>query len=145
MGGDTCHHAGVFRPSEFLPLPETIQPSPLFPLNTALGLSFCPGGMFLSLHPCHSSTEPFYSIAVDENGKSLPYVDVDSAKDTIAKMQEIDGFEEVLVIMAHDASLRDVLSYWPDSANSWLEDGWKSKGTWRFLADFVKDTAETRS
>ena len=141
MGGDICHHAGVFRPSELLPLPETIKPSPLSPLNVTQRLNLCPGEMFLSLHPSHSPTEPFYKIAVDQNGQSLPYVDIDSAKDTIAKMQRIDRCEEVLVIMAHDASLRDVLSYWPNSANTWQVDGWKSKGTWRFLADFVKEGA----
>ena len=138
MGGDTCHHAGVFRPTEYLPLPETIIPSPLSPMNTTQRSSFCPGDMFLSLHPIHSPTEPFYKIAVDEKGQSLAYVDVSSAKGTIAKMQRIDRCEEVLVIMAHDASLRDVLSYWPKPANTWQEAGWKSKGTWRFLADFVK-------
>jgi hypothetical protein len=96
--------------------------------------------VFLSLHPSHSSTEPFYKIALDENGQSLAYVDVESAKDTIAKMQRIHSCEEVLVIMAHDASLRDVLRYWPNPANQWQLEGWKAKGTWRFLADFVKGT-----
>jgi hypothetical protein len=48
-----------------------------------------------------------------------------------------------LVIMAHDASLKDVLSYWPKPANTWQSEGWKSKGTWRFLADFVGEKAET--
>jgi hypothetical protein len=142
MGGDTCHHAGVFRPTEHLPLPDTISPSPLSPINTTQRLSYCPGEMFLSLHPSHSPTEPFYKIAVDEKGKTLAYVDIDSAKDTIAKMQGFDRCEEVLVIMAHDASLRDVLRYWPNPANTWQLEGWKSKGAWRFLADFVKG-AET--
>lgn len=144
MGGDTCHHAGVFRPTEYLPLPESISPSPLHPINITQRSSFCPGELFLALHPSHSATEPFYKIAVDEKGQSLAYVDVKSAKDTIKKMQRIDRHEEVFVIMAHDASLRDVLSYWPKPANTWQVDGWKSKGTWRFLADFVMKGAETR-
>ena len=144
MGGDTCHHAGVFRPSEFVPLPETIIPSPIAPLNATKKLNFCPGEMFLSMHPNHSPTEPFYTIVVDKDGKSLPYIDVDSAYDTIAKIQKIDKSENVLVIMAHDASLRDILSYWPTSANTWQTDGWKSKGTWKFLADFVSKKVEAR-
>jgi hypothetical protein len=143
MGGDTCHHAGVFRPTELLPLPDTISPSPLSQVNTTRTPSFCPGEMFLSLHPSHSATEPFYSIAVDDKGQSLAYVDVDSAKDTISKMQKVDGSEEVLVVMAHDASLKNVLSYWPKPANTWQSEGWKSKGTWRFLADFLSEEAET--
>ena len=96
------------------------------------------------MHPNHSPTEPFYKIVVDKDGKSLPYIDVDSAYDTIAKIQKIDKSENVLVIMAHDASLRDILSYWPTSANTWQTDGWKSKGTWRFLADFVSKKVEAR-
>jgi hypothetical protein len=137
MGGDNCHHAGQFRPTKYLPLPDNIKPSPLVSLAT-VNTPSCPGEMFLSLHHTHSRTEPFYSIAVDKNGASLVNVDVEAAKSTIEKTKELDSSESVFVVMAHDASLRHVLSYWPQSANGWQKAGWKSAGTWRFLADFVK-------
>lgn len=79
MGGDNCHHAGQFRPTEYLPLPDNIKPSPLVSLAAA-HTSSCPGEMFLSMHHSHSRTEPFYSIAVDKNGASLVNVDVEAAK-----------------------------------------------------------------
>ena len=116
MGGDNCHHAGQFRPTEYLPLPDNSEPSPLVPLAAA-HTSSCPGEMFLSMHHSHSRTEPFYSIAVDKNGVSLVNVDVEAARSTIEKTKELDSNESIFVIMARDASLRHVLSYWPQSAN----------------------------
>jgi hypothetical protein len=138
MGGDTCHHAGVLRPTAYLPLPSTITPSPLTPLTTAHNTS-CLGEMFLSLHPTHSKTEPFYNLKLDEKGANLIFLDAAEAKQTIEKTMEVDPSENVFVVLAHDASLKDVLSYWPKTANEWQKEGWKSNGRWRFLADFVKE------
>lgn len=53
--------------------------------------------------------------------------------------REVDAGDGVLVVMAHDASLNRVVEYWPETANEWMERGWKTEGRWRFLADFVED------
>ena len=71
-------------------------------------------------------------------------VDVGEAERTVDRAREVDAGEGVLVVMAHDASLRGVVECWPATANGWLEKGWKTEGTWRFLADFVGDNGEAR-
>jgi hypothetical protein len=136
MGGDTCRHMGELRPSLHLPLPPTITPSPLSPPKTAYTTS-CPSSLFLSLHPSSSTTEPFYTLALNENGKSLVCVDVNDAEHTMEGARDVDAGEEVLVVMAHDASLRGVVECWPETANGWMEKGWGVEGRWRFLGDFV--------
>lgn len=99
MGGDTCHHSGEFRPSLYLPLPETISPSPLE------GLSFnteyrhvCPGSLFLNIHPEKSPIKPFYTLP--ENG--ISYDKVKALQSTV-KMTEFDAADNVFVCIAHDA------------------------------------------
>ena len=138
MGGDTTHHAGGFRPSQEVPLPEEIHPSPLgldSPLNIKQGV--CPGSLFLDLvHPHHSATQPFYEISPDPEGKGISH-DVPEAKRSIAKMQHFDSDDRVLVVIAHDNSLLDVVDFWPNTANDWKEKGWKEKGRWKFLKDFA--------
>lgn len=63
-------------------------------------------------------------------------MDIDQAKRTIEKVQAFDAADNVMVILAHDGALFDVLEYFPKSANAWKEKGWKEKGRWRFLKDF---------
>jgi len=45
MGGDAAHHGGEFRPSEYLPLPDSIIPNPFAPYSATT----CPGEMFESI------------------------------------------------------------------------------------------------
>lgn len=46
MGGDICHDPGIFRPSEYLPVPSSITPNPL---NLESDIPFCPGSAFEEL------------------------------------------------------------------------------------------------
>jgi uncharacterized protein YfbU (UPF0304 family) len=55
---------------------------------------------------------------------------------TLEKMTEFDADEYVLVVVAHDRTLLDVLEFYSANANSWKEKGWREAGMWRFLADF---------
>jgi len=47
-------------------------------------------------------------------------------------------------IVAHDASLLDVVSFFPKSANDWKSLDWGKNGRWRFLADFSKGLEKAR-
>jgi glyoxylase-like metal-dependent hydrolase (beta-lactamase superfamily II) len=132
MGADTCHHGGEFRPSVYLPLPDSIVPNPYSSLSTP-----CPGHIFEHLHPNpeHYRTEPFYRIRVNEDGTSVAE-DAAAATQSITHLQEFDAAENVLVVIAHDASLLDVVDVYPKKANEWKEKGWKEKGRWRFLSSW---------
>ncbi|KAI9713120.1 MAG: hypothetical protein M1820_001105 [Bogoriella megaspora] len=133
MGADTAHHGGEYRPSSDMPLPDVLDPSPFgldSPLNSKPGV--CPGSLFVNqVHPHHSPTRPFYSLA-----PKGPSHDLVEAEASIEKMQRFDADDRVFVVIAHDTTLLDVLGFWPSLANEWQAKGWKEKGRWKFLEDF---------
>ncbi|RSM19625.1 hypothetical protein CDV31_001512 [Fusarium ambrosium] len=130
MGADTAHHCGSFRPSQYLPLPEEISPSP-FSNPSFLPGSICPGEVLVKIHPQQTRDKPFYqnlSEALDRN--------VAEAEKSVGKVIELDARDDVFVVVAHDSSLLDVIDFFPDKVNDWKENGWKDKSRWRFLKDF---------
>jgi glyoxylase-like metal-dependent hydrolase (beta-lactamase superfamily II) len=132
MGGDACHHGGEFRPSQYLPLPSSISPNPL---DLKSG-NPCPGAMFEDILPGGDKSKPFYKIARPEYGTGVAH-DVDEAEATIEKVIEADARDEVLIVMAHDDSLLNVVDFFPKYANEFVEKGWVEKGRWLFLKDFA--------
>jgi glyoxylase-like metal-dependent hydrolase (beta-lactamase superfamily II) len=127
MGGDAAHHAGEIRPTEHLPLPREIKldPTPVhFP-------HCCPGEILMNdVHPEKSATKPFYRAADGFNEDS------EVADWTIEGVSDFDADEHVLVVIAHDRSMHDVVDFFPKPANEWKSKGWGTSGRWRFLADF---------
>jgi len=130
MGGDSCHHGGEFRPSQYRTLPASISPNPIKPGSSTP----CPGSLFEDLYRNGDGKKPFYAIARVENGVAH---DADEAERTIEKVIEADAQDEVLVVMAHDHSLMDVVDFFPKYANDFKQKGWAEKGRWLFLKDFA--------
>lgn len=127
MGGDSAHHAGEIRPTKYNPLPTEISLNP----NPPSFPHMCPGDIIQhDIHPEQSATKPFYSAAPGFNE------DHDVAEWTIEGVEEFDADENVFVVVAHDASLKDVVEFFPVSANEWKAKDWGKNGRWRFLADF---------
>ena len=135
MGGDAAHHGGEWRPSPYLPVPEEITPHPFTSLSGSM--SVCPGAMFEDILP-EGKGKPFYKPAKLEAGQI--HHDVEQTINTIEKMQECEGQQEenVLVVVAHDESLLDVVDFFPAKANDFMEKGWARKARWRFLKDFAE-------
>ncbi|KAI4125872.1 MAG: hypothetical protein LQ338_004037 [Usnochroma carphineum] len=143
MGGDCAHHAGEFRPSPSMPIPSTISPSPLSHLHPTV----CPGSLFIPIHRLYDpsnrahatetpTSEPFYQPSAE--GAQ----DVTQARDSVKKMSNFDGDENVLVMVAHDAHMLDVVKCFPEKANGWKDEGWKETVQWTFLGDFESAVAE---
>jgi glyoxylase-like metal-dependent hydrolase (beta-lactamase superfamily II) len=136
MGGDACHHAGEFRPSEYNPIPKSmdVKHAPKgFPCP-------CPGELLVDhVHPEHSATKPFYRAAENFNEDS------EKADWSTGGIAEFDADERVLAVIAHDASLLPVFDFLPKTANEWKTKGWKSEGRWRFITDFAKGLEEAQS
>lgn len=111
MGSDVAHHGGEFRPTEYLPLPESISPNPLTAPYTKTA-SVCPGAMFEAIHSGRSATEPFMwpEGAVHHNAAQL----VESRD----KWTEFDVQENTFAVTAHDSNLLDVIDFYPKLANS---------------------------
>jgi hypothetical protein len=54
----------------------------------------------------------------------------------LEELTEFDAHENILVVLAHDASLRDVVGFYPQDANDWKQKLWRNKERWSFLTDF---------
>ncbi|KAK5113121.1 hypothetical protein LTR62_003700 [Meristemomyces frigidus] len=129
MGGDIAHHGGEFRPTKWLPIPDQIDPSPLAP-PYAQNAPVCPGELFEAIHPKRSSTEPYTQLI------GPIHEDVELAGKNLGHFQEFDAQPGVFAVIAHDASLRDVVEFYPAEANGWKGKGLGEQGRWRFLRDF---------
>jgi len=133
LAGDGAHHCGEFRPTLVTPLPDTISPSPLEPPTSA---SSCTCSLFQPIHPTPESfrTTPFYEVS------SHQVEDPVAKRVTLDAITAFDASPDVLVILTHDASLLDVLEFFPKADLT----GWeklpsrKDIGQWRFLNDFRK-------
>jgi glyoxylase-like metal-dependent hydrolase (beta-lactamase superfamily II) len=144
LGADAAHHCGEFRPTPLTPLPESIIPSPLEPPSS---ISVCPGAIFEQVHRSAPSvlarTAPFYETA--------PALSADpvACKETLEALQVFDASPDVLVIIAHDYTILDLLELYPKAElTGWEkrgEPGIKEAGRWRFLRDFRKAVEEANS
>ncbi|KAL3471506.1 hypothetical protein BJX99DRAFT_237251 [Aspergillus californicus] len=134
LGGDIAHHPGEYRPTKHLPLPTEVRPSPLD--KDISPTSVCPGSVFEAISPAKSRgtdprVTPFYHLnaAMNEN--------LEDAEVALEKMLRFDGSASVMVVIAHDASLLDVLPFFPKNITEWDVKEHKAEGTWRFLKDFA--------
>lgn len=127
MGGDVCHYAGIMRPSTYLPMPQSIKPHPCHPHNHASVL--CPGGAWEQLQQSRGrkATDTLYDPTFG--------LDVPLAMRTVGSLQQLDCNENVLVIIAHDSTVRDAVDHFPKSLNGWKERGWGRETKWAFLRD----------
>lgn len=151
LGGDCAHHASEWRPTQHLPLPDDIKPSPL----PALHPGTCPGSVFNSIHRFHH--EEVASLEQDIDAMTHPFctpTDQASyngaeARESVDHMSEFDAHDNILVLIAHDTSMLNIVDFFPHgTANDWKQKGWREKGLWRFLSDFsdaVKEKVEDSS
>jgi glyoxylase-like metal-dependent hydrolase (beta-lactamase superfamily II) len=139
LGGDIAHHASVFRPSRYLPLPEIISPSPLSEVGDAdPGPSSCHREDFLKHHYRYHESGGKTLAGCTPFGKVAgPDDDLPLSQRSVEQLMLFDAMENVFVIFAHDESLADVVDYYPKTANGWKSRGWKEKGLWRFLPQLL--------
>ena len=126
MGGDACHHAGEYRPTQYLPLPSSISPNPL----SLTSRTPCPGACFEAIQRHKRADESFLEIT-----ESIAH-DLAEATECIRKVEEFDGHENIFTVIAHDMSLMDIIDFFPKSANDWKVKEWDIGGRWKFLQDF---------
>ncbi|KAI0204042.1 beta-lactamase-like protein [Astrocystis sublimbata] len=140
MGADACHHPGVLRPTEKLPLPHPHpQPSPQADnIETRKGEStkqynsgWCPGALLEQLTLDGTSRTPFQEVA-----KGPLFPDHNAATETVRKIQELDATDNIFVIIAHDVSLSTRISFFPDTINDWMTMGLKMSTRWLFCTDY---------
>ena len=124
FAADSCDHGGELRPTEYLPLPSQLTPSP------CSKLAVCPGHVVQQLQSKRSAVRPFYTPEPHFPDDLQPF------QKGLHKLEEIDAQENVLIVMAHDMSLKGVLPFFPEKANQWKNDSIKEESRWLFLDDF---------
>lgn len=133
MGGDASHHGGEFRPTEYLPLPKEITPSPLKRRGTT-----CPGHLLQEIHPNGAANKPFYNVTASfANDKKV-------ADWTIEGLGEFDAQGNVLMLMAHDDAVVDPaqFDFYPGNLNDWYQKKVGEKTRWLFLSDYEEALEE---
>ncbi|KAK3311944.1 metallo-beta-lactamase superfamily protein [Apodospora peruviana] len=127
LGGDVCHYAGIFRPSEHLPIPDKITPHPCH--STDMNMSLCPGHAWEELQTSRGR-KPTNTLFDMTFGGDIPL-----ATKTMWKLQELDCLENVMVIIAHDLDIMNSVEHFPGALNEWKEKGWGERLHWAFLKD----------
>jgi hypothetical protein len=128
LGGDSCHHAGLLRP--------TSQLHKHFP---------CPGALLAATRSSVSVTHFSPSDATgsfDLAARTTPLLDVaeggffedpPTARLSLNKVHSFDANEDVFVVLAHDESLMPVVGPFPTLLDGWKAKGWKKLVTLAFL------------
>ncbi|KAK8089016.1 Metallo-hydrolase/oxidoreductase [Apiospora hydei] len=132
MGGDAAHHGGEIRPHPWRPLPASISPNPF----TGLSTTPCPGDMFESVLR-DGKEQPFYLPAKPANAPQVHY-DIPEAIESIKKLQEVDAYDNFLIVPTHDETFLRVADFFPKPANDFAKKGWVKQARWAFLKDFAK-------
>lgn len=136
LAGDACHHVGSLRPSEYLPLPDSISPS-VWEAYSRSAATSCSCSCFKPLLLNGTNSNAFYDIAPGM------HEDPKKAVETVQKLKAFDAHENVFVAIAHDPSLIEVVDFFPKSLNNWKRENWAEAARWRFLANF-KDAVGPR-
>lgn len=145
MGGDCCHFAGMFRPSQSVPLPGLLEDVGLDPYYP----NPCPCSTFTAHHPAERSGDagsqyasrisPFYNVS---ESPGSAYADAASAQRSITKLQDLDAHPGIFICLAHDNILFDILPIFNrdprGTINDWRERGFKEMARWSFLNDLPK-------
>ncbi|KUI52982.1 Pisatin demethylase [Cytospora mali] len=127
MGADACHHPGVLRPTEYLPLPAQVTPSPLRQVSAHA----CPGEVLQRLQRNGDAAEPFFDVS------PVLFPDHAAALETVDKIAELDAADNIFVILAHDESIKGHIDLFPLAINEWKSKGLRSATRWLFCKDFA--------
>ncbi|KAF7586585.1 hypothetical protein BBP40_008642 [Aspergillus hancockii] len=127
MGGDSCHHPGVLRPTRYLPLPPKVRRPVSIPASHT---SECRDGKIPDRgRLSHYSCDSFFTVS--------PVLASDHARalETVEKIKELDASNKVFVILAHDTTLTDNIPFYPSTINDWKAKGYHLKTRWLFCAE----------
>ena len=134
LGGDACHNVAQLRPNRFRPLPD----------NISVGVR---GESQPQERWGHAQIPQPVKPAKEDSLYGLAqgmHDDLKAAEQTVEKLKAFDGRDDVLIVIAHDATLLDVLDFFPQDINDWNIRGWAAQGRWLFLGG-AKGVAATLS
>ncbi|KAJ7717785.1 beta-lactamase-like protein [Mycena metata] len=135
LGGDAAHHVGMLRPTAALHRAFPAPPALLTSTKRSVALT--------AIAPASNDTtdaKPFDLAArtsplldVAEGGY---YEDAPTSRASIALISAFDANPDVLVVLAHDESLLEIVGpAFPAKLDGWKERGWKERAVWAFLEE----------
>ena len=138
LGGDVAHHGGEFRPSPYLPLPRSLDPSPIPHVRPGV----CPGELLAQQHQLYPADEawsqPFLRPSADAPSN------YEKALESVQGVEELDGHPSVFTCVAHDAALLGVVGFFPEeTGNDWRKKGWREKSMWAWVGDVYGGVVES--
>ena len=99
----------------------------------SLRANSCPCAQLLRLlHSGGKSDKSIYDLA------PLLQEDAGKAQETLEKLKAFDGRDDVMVVLAHDASFLNVLEFFPQSIDDWMAKGWDEQARWSFLQEIAQ-------
>ncbi|KAL2112391.1 hypothetical protein VUR80DRAFT_7746 [Thermomyces stellatus] len=132
LGADICHFGGSFRPTPHVPMPSELSSRDLCREEEDPPKTYS-ASLFTCLHPRPDMgrTCPFYEPCSRADSW---YVDPQRARESISRLKALDANERILVVIAHDPAVMNVLPFYPrHELNGWYEARWKDKLRWGFL------------
>lgn len=134
FGGDACHHVGQLRPTDHhhqhVPCPGELVAAARKSISTA---AFPDSKQSVNASgnsgfDLTSRSAPFFDVA--EGGA---YTDPATSRVSAKKLSVLDANPDVLVVLAHDQSIVDLVDFYPAKLNDWKAKGWKTQATWKFV------------
>ncbi|KAJ7675854.1 beta-lactamase-like protein [Mycena polygramma] len=104
LGGDTCHHAGMLRPTAKLHRHSPCPGELLAATRRSVSAVHFPPPNAVGEFDLAARTVPMLDVA--ENGY---YEEPPTARASIAKLGDVDANRDIFVVLAHDESLGDVV------------------------------------
>nr|GAT49605.1 predicted protein [Mycena chlorophos] len=131
LAADTAHHIGVTRPRPLLahnfPCPGDVLAASRSAISTDY---FWSPNSHLGAFDLSSRASPL--LGISDVAGSL-YANPAETQVTLDKLAAFDADEDVLMVIAHDASNVGALPVFPDKLDGWKKEGLKEKLVWRFL------------
>ncbi|KAJ7879935.1 beta-lactamase-like protein, partial [Mycena olivaceomarginata] len=131
LGGDTFHHVGEARPRpEFqknFPCPAHLLEESKKSISTDYFGLGDPAMAPLTCPPAISSFSPSQICRIHSMADPV------TSQVSLEKLATFDADPDILVIVAHDMSLRDFIPYYPAYLNDWKANGLKESTVWNFI------------
>lgn len=129
LGGDACHNIAQLRPNRFRQLPDSIPASVLGRTSPPERCSCAHLTHLMQPNKGDGGGGSFYGLAPGM------HEDLKMAEETLERIKAFDGREDVMVMIAHDSTLLNVIDFFPRDINDWKVKGWADQGRWLFLKE----------
>lgn len=120
LAGDVCHSVSQLRPNLYRQHPGMLP-------ARMLGRTLPPEDYNCNRLADHTSSIHGLAPGMQE--------DLEQAQETLERLSIFDGRDDVMVILAHDSSLLEILEFFPHTLNDWKVKGWADQSRWLFLKE----------